>query len=74
MRKVTHSFEVHSNESVCRKKVRLGLEQVFIESSIPQNLGVTSKVTSLAIESMFFFLDLLLLVQEVFIVVGKIPL
>ena len=23
-----HSFEVHSNESVCRKKVRLGLEQV----------------------------------------------
>ena len=22
-----HSFEVHSNESVCRKKVRLGLEQ-----------------------------------------------
>ena len=24
-----HSFEVHSNESVCRKKVRLGLEQVI---------------------------------------------
>ena len=24
-----HSFEVHSNESACRKKVRLGLEQVF---------------------------------------------
>ena len=23
-----HSFEVHSNESACRKKVRLGLEQV----------------------------------------------
>ena len=23
-----HSFEVHSNESECRKKVRLGLEQV----------------------------------------------
>ena len=23
-----HSFEVHSNESACRKKVRLGMEQV----------------------------------------------
>ena len=23
-----HNFEVHSNESACRKKVRLGLEQV----------------------------------------------
>ena len=23
-----HSFEVHSNESACRKKARLGLEQV----------------------------------------------
>ena len=23
-----HSFEVHSNESTCRKNVRLGLEQV----------------------------------------------
>ena len=22
-----HSFEVHSNESACRKKVRLGMEQ-----------------------------------------------
>ena len=24
-----HSFEVHSNESACRKEVRLGLEQVW---------------------------------------------
>ena len=24
-----HSFEVHSNESACRKKVRLGMEQVI---------------------------------------------
>ena len=24
-----HSFEVHSNESACRKKVHLGLEQVI---------------------------------------------
>ena len=29
MRKVIHSFEVRSNESACRKKVRLGLEQVI---------------------------------------------
>ena len=28
LRKLMHSFEVHSNESVCRKSVRLGLEQV----------------------------------------------
>ena len=28
LRKVTHSFEVHSNESACRKSGRLGLEQV----------------------------------------------
>ena len=25
-----HSFEVHSNESACRKKVRFGLEQVSV--------------------------------------------
>ena len=29
-----HSFEVHSNESACRKKVRLGLEQVLDEMDI----------------------------------------
>ena len=28
-----HSFEVHSNESACRKKVRLGMEQVIREIS-----------------------------------------
>ena len=28
LRKLMHSFEVHSNESVCRKSGRLGLEQV----------------------------------------------
>ena len=28
MRKLTHSFELHSKERGCRKKVRLGLEQV----------------------------------------------
>ena len=26
-----HSFEVQSNERACRKKVRLGMEQVIIE-------------------------------------------
>ena len=26
-----HSFEVHSNESACRKSGRLGLEQVWIK-------------------------------------------
>ena len=29
-----HSFEVHSNESACRKSGRLGLEQVKIKSSV----------------------------------------
>ena len=29
MRKVTHIFEVHLNESACRKGGRLGLEQVL---------------------------------------------
>ena len=28
MRKLMHSFEVHSNESACRKSGRLGLDQV----------------------------------------------
>ena len=27
-----HSFVVHSNDSACRKKVRLGLEQVISSS------------------------------------------
>ena len=29
LRKVPHRFEVHSNESACRKSGRLGLEQVM---------------------------------------------
>ena len=29
LRKVTLSFEVHSNESACRKSGRLGMEQVY---------------------------------------------
>ena len=29
-----HSFEVHSNESVCRKSGHLGLEQVYIDTCV----------------------------------------
>ena len=46
----------------------------FIQSSIPQNLGIASKVTTLAIDSMFFFADRLLHLQAVFIVAGKMSL
>ena len=38
----------------------------FLQSSIPKELGVPSKVTTLAMESMFFFADCLLNQQEVF--------
>ena len=40
----------------------------FLQSSIPQNLGVPSKVTTLAMDSMFFFADPLLHIKAVFIV------
>ena len=43
LRKAMQSFEVHSNESVCRKKGRLGLEQVI------SNTMVHQKITSLLI-------------------------
>ena len=43
----------------------------FIQYSIPQNLGVPSKVTTLAMDSMFFFVDRLLHLQAVFRVCGK---
>ena len=32
-----HSFEVHSNESACRKKVRLKLEQVYTSLGLKEN-------------------------------------
>ena len=32
-----HSFEVHSNKSVCRKSGRLGLEQVICNTSYMLN-------------------------------------
>ena len=35
LRNIMHSFEVHSNESKCRKGERLGLEQVF--SGLPSS-------------------------------------
>ena len=43
----------------------------FLQSSIPQNLGVASKVTTLEMDSMFFFGDCLLRLQAVFRVAGK---
>ena len=46
----------------------------FLKSSIPQNLGVASKVTTLAMDSMFFFTDRLLHIQAVFIFARKMPL
>ena len=46
MRKVPHNFEVHSNESACRKKIRLGLEQVDYEPTIPFTFGGKETVAS----------------------------
>ena len=45
----------------------------FPQSSIPKILGVVSKVTTLARNSMFFFADRLLHIQAVFRVVKKTP-
>ena len=46
----------------------------LIQSSILQNLGITSKVTTLAMDRMFFFADCLIHLQAVFRVSGKMPL
>ena len=46
----------------------------FLHSSVPHNLGVASKVTTLAMDSMFFFADRLLHLQAVFRVAKKMPL
>ena len=43
----------------------------FLQFLIPQNLGVASKVTTLAMDSMFFFADRLLRLQAVFRVAKK---
>ena len=36
-------FEVHSNESACRKKVRVGLEQV-LDTFWPDNCFITKNI------------------------------
>ena len=46
---------------------------LFIQHSITQNLGVASKVTTLEMDSMFFFADRLLHLQAVFRVTRKRP-
>ena len=43
----------------------------FLKFSIPQKLGVASKVSTLAVESMFFFANCLLHLQAVFRVAGR---
>ena len=43
----------------------------FLKSSIPQNLGVASKVTTLEMYSIFFFADCLLRLKVVFRVAEK---
>ena len=43
----------------------------FIQYSILQNSGVPSKVTTLAMDSIFFFADFLLHIQVAFRVAGK---
>ena len=39
LKKVMHSFEVHSNESACRKSGYLWLEQVFSRLPPPASAG-----------------------------------
>ena len=48
--------------------------QLFLQSSIPQNLGVASKVKTLAMDSMFLFADHLIHLQAVFRVTKKMPM
>ena len=43
----------------------------LLKYPIPQNLGIASKVTTLAMDSMFFFTNRLLHIQVVFRVAGK---
>ena len=46
----------------------------LLQSYIPHKLSVSSKVTTLAMDSMFYFADYLLHLQGLFRVAGKIPL
>ena len=52
-----HSFEVHSNESACRKSGRIGLEQVLDHVATYPNDGITYQVSDmiLAAHSDFVF-------------------
>ena len=54
--------------------LRVLLLNHFLQFSIPQNLDVPSKSTTLAMVSMFSFADRLLHLQAVFRVSGKISL
>ena len=47
---------------------------LFLQSSMPHNFGVASKVTTLVMDIMFLFVDCLLCIQAVFRVARKIPL
>ena len=46
----------------------------FLHCYVPQNVGVVSKVTTLEMDSMFFFVSHLLHLQGVFRVAGKMSL
>ena len=46
----------------------------FLQYFISHNLGVASKVTTLAMDSIFFFAECLLHLQALFGVAGKMPL
>ena len=53
---------------------RVFLLHHFLQSSILHNLSVASKVTTLAMDSMFFFSDRLFRLQAVFRVAKKMTL
>ena len=71
--------EQRAMTSIPRGKALILVQRVlylhhFIQSSMPQNLGFASKVTTLATNSMFFFAHFLLHLQALFRVSGKMPL
>ena len=50
-----HSFEMHSNESTCRKKFRLGLEQVLMQLS--QFLNIRKSQLIMISKSKYFLME-----------------
>ena len=56
--KIIHSFEVHSNESACRKSGRLGLEQVFRTKLLCQKLRIYTDHKNLTCK--MFYTDIVL--------------